>query len=104
MDRAYKEDIPKYRAALEALKDEFSSMDASTDWVSLRIEPLLEHARRLEGILKSPKFAREIARLRTGVAMFHADLVYLRANLSALKAIRPDGARRRKARGSGGLP
>jgi len=61
MDRSYKEDIPKMRRALEELKK--------------------------ERLLRSPKFARETARLRRGVAMFHSDLVYLRVNVKALKEI-----------------
>lgn len=85
MDRSYKEDIPKLKKALEALKEEFSGVASTTDWISLRIEPLLAHARSLEGLLRSPKFARETARLRRGVVMFHADLIYLRENVKALK-------------------
>lgn len=94
MDRAYKEDIPKYRATLEALKEAFAGVRATTDWATLRIEPLLEHVERLERMLKSPRFARETVRLRRGVGMFHADLVYLRANIKELKAILA-GERRR---------
>ena len=51
------------------------------------IEPLLEHVKFLERLLRSPKFARETARLRRGVVMFHSDLVYLRENVKALRAI-----------------
>lgn len=57
-----------------------------TDWTKLRVEPLLEHVKRLDQILTSPKFARETVRLRKGVAMFHADLVYLRTNMKAMIA------------------
>jgi len=87
MDRSYKEDIPKLRKALEDLRQELSGVASTTDWPRLRIEPLLDHARSLEGVLRSPKFARETARLRRGVVMFHADLVYLRQNVKALKEI-----------------
>jgi hypothetical protein len=69
------------------MKEEFADLSSTTDWMKLRIEPLLQHVKCLDGILKSPKFARETARLRKGVAMFHADLVYLRTNTKALKAI-----------------
>jgi len=87
MDRSYKEDIPKMSRALEALKKEFSNVASTTDWTKLRIEPLLYHARFLERLLRSPKFARETARLRRGVVMFHSDLIYLRENVKALKEI-----------------
>ncbi len=87
MDRSYKEDIPKNRRALEQLKREFLGFASTTDWTKLRIEPLLEHVRFLEQLLRSPKFSRETARLRRGVVMFHSDLVYLRENVKALKEI-----------------
>jgi len=87
MDRSYKEDIPKTRRALEELRKEFSGVPSTTNWTKLRIEPLLDHVKSLERLLRSPKFAREIARLRRGVVMFHSDLVYLRENVRALKMI-----------------
>ena len=87
MDRSYKEDIPSMRRALEELKKDFSSVASTTDWTKLRIEPLLDHVKFLERMLRSPKFARETARLRRGVVMFHSDLVYLRENVRALKEI-----------------
>jgi len=93
MDRSYKKDIPKFRTALEEMKEDLSALSTKTDWTKLRVEPLLEHVIRLDQILKSPKFARETVRLRQGVAMFHADLVYLRTNLKALKAIIADRRR-----------
>ncbi len=87
MDKAYQEDIPKYRHALEALRVEFAATATETNWRKLRLEPLLRHVRSLERILESPKYARETARLRRGVSMFHADLVYLRANIQGLREI-----------------
>ena len=87
MDRSYKEDIPKTRRALEKLRQEFSGVASTTNWTKLRIEPLLDHVKSLERLLRSPKFARETARLRRGVVMFHSDLVYLRVNVKALKEI-----------------
>ena len=87
MDRSYKEDIPKTKRALEKLKKEFSGVASTTNWVKLRIEPLLDHVKSLETLLESPKFARETTRLRRGVVMFHSDLVYLRENVRALKQI-----------------
>ncbi len=87
MDKVYKTDIPKYQNVLEDFKKGFSRIDSKTDWVRLRIDPLLDHVRRLEKILKSPHFSREKTRLRKGVAMFHSDLVHLRENIRILKAI-----------------
>ena len=87
MDRSYKEDIPSTRRALEKLKEEFSGVISTTNWAKLRIEPLLDHVKSLERLLRSPKFARETARLRRGVVMFHSDLVYLQENVKALKKI-----------------
>lgn len=87
MDKSYKEDIPKSRRALEKLKKEFSGVASTTNWTKLRVEPLLDHVKSLERLLRSPKFARETSRLRRGVVMFHSDLVYLRENLKALNKI-----------------
>ena len=83
MDRSYKEDIPKTKRALEELKKEFSGVASTTDWVKLRIEPLLDHVKSLERLLRSPKFVRETVRLRRGVVMCHSDLIYLRENVKA---------------------
>jgi hypothetical protein len=87
MDKTYKEDIPSKRRALEDLKKEFSGVASTTDWTKLRIEPLLDLVKSLERLLRSPKFARETARFRRGVVMFHSDLIYLRENVKALKEI-----------------
>ena len=87
MDRSYKEDIHRAKRVLEELKKEFSRLASTTDWTKLRIEPLLDHVESLERLLRSPRFARETARLRRGVVMFHSDLVYLRENVKALKEI-----------------
>ena len=87
MDRSYKQDIPKAKKALEELKEAFAGVTSTTDWTKLRIEPLLDHVKSLDQLLRSPKFAREITRLRRGVAMFHSDLVYLRENVKALREI-----------------
>ena len=98
MDRSYKEDIPKTKRALEELKKEFSGVASKTDWARLRIEPLLDHVKSLERLLRSPKFARETARLRRGVVMFHSDLVYLRENVKALKQVLDVERRSRRRR------
>jgi len=87
MDRSYKEAIPKTIRALEELKKEFSGVASTTDWRKLRIEPLLDHVKVLDRLLRSPKFARETARLTRGVVMFRSDLIYLRENVKALKEI-----------------
>lgn len=87
MDRTYKQDIPAASRALEQLKTEFSHLDSKTDWKNLRVQPLLEHARSLKRMLRSPQFARETSRLPRGVPMFHSDLVYFRENIKALKAV-----------------
>jgi hypothetical protein len=98
MDRSYKEEIPKMKRALEQVKKEFSGVASTTDWTRLRIEPLLDHVKSLERLLRSPKFARETARLRRGVVMFHSDLVYLRENVKALKQILDSERRFRRPR------
>ena len=104
MDRSYKEDIPKTKRALEELKKEFSGVASTTDWIKLRVEPLLDHVKSLERLLRSPKFAQETARLRRGVVMFHSDLVYLRDNVKALKEILDVERRSRPPRPVRGAP
>lgn len=103
MDRVYKGDIPAARRALEQLKEEFSGHAERTDWVSLRIEPLLEHVKRLERLLRSARFSRETSRLPRGVSMFRSDLIYFRENIRTLKTIlraenAPDARGRSKAK------
>jgi predicted nucleic acid-binding Zn-ribbon protein len=85
VDRVYKRDLPRLRNSLEKLKEEFSELDTRTDWIQLRIEPLLRHAESLEQLLYSPNFSKEFSRLRRGVGMFHSDLVYLRENVKELE-------------------
>jgi hypothetical protein len=88
VDRVYLEDLPRLRDVLEELRQEFSNLGPSkTDWVKLRIDPLLRHSESLEQALHSKKFSREFSRLRKGVALFHPDLVYLRENVKGLKAV-----------------
>ena len=87
MDRAYKQDIPSVIKRLERLRDAFVTLDSKTDWTSLRIEPLLEHAKSLDRLIHARQFARETTRLRRGVAMFHADLVYFKGNIQGLKKV-----------------
>ena len=87
VDRVYREDIPALRRALEKLRDDLAGIETRTDWTKLRIEPLLHHAHALERRLGSREFSREATRLRRGVEMFHADLVYLRENVRGLKRV-----------------
>jgi hypothetical protein len=87
VDRAYLESLPEFRTTLRRLRSEFSRLDTRTDWVGLRVDPLLRHVRSLEAVLRSPRFSKESARLRRGVSMFHSDLVYLRHNLRELEAL-----------------
>ena len=87
MDRVYKAGIPRYLKELEGLRAELSGLQGKTDWVRLRVEPLIAHAEALNRLLRSDRFARETSRLRKGVTMFHADLVYLRTNIKELKTI-----------------
>src|ERR1700740_910894 len=87
MDRTYKQDIPSVIKRLEGLRDAFATLDSKTDWTRLRIEPLLEHAKSLDRLIHARQFTRETTRLRRGVAMFHADLVYFRENLQGLKKV-----------------
>jgi predicted nucleic acid-binding Zn-ribbon protein len=87
VDRVYKKEIPELRKALEKLREDFASLDSKTDWIRLRIEPLLKHSASLEQLLESKKFSQESARLTRGVALFHSDLVYLKKNVSELKKI-----------------
>jgi hypothetical protein len=87
MDRVYQQGIPGVVKSLAELKAEFGSFHPTTDWTRLRIEPLLEHARSLERLLRSREFAREAARLRGGVDMFHADLAYFGENIRGLKKV-----------------
>ena len=87
VDRVYKAGLPQLRRSLEEMREEFSKLHSRTNWSQLRIDPLLEHVRTLEGLLGSKKFAGEFSRLRKGVVLFHSDLVYLRTNVIALEKI-----------------
>src|ERR1700722_680410 len=87
VDRSYKQDIPSVIKRLEHMRDQFAAIDSKTDWTRLRIEPLLEHAKSLDRLIHAKQFARETTRLRRGVAMFHADLVYFRDNIRGLNKV-----------------
>jgi hypothetical protein len=87
MDRVYKQGIPGVVKSLENLRDQFVGVDSKADWIRLRIEPLLEHARLLDQLIRSREFVRETARLRAGVGMFHADQVYFGDNIRGLRKV-----------------
>jgi len=88
VDRVYKAALPRLRADLEKLREEFSRLRSTkTNWIELRIEPLLRHLDSLEQLLRSKKYSREFSRLRKGVVLFHSDLVYLRENVKELEKL-----------------
>lgn len=96
VDRVYKEDLPLLRIALEELRRDFSKVDSRTDWVRLRIDPLLEHLDSLERLSRSGEFSQEFSRLRRGVKLFLSDLVYLRENVKGLQELLKSEKNRRK--------
>jgi len=88
VDRVYKASLPRLRAELEELRVQFGALGSSkTDWVGLRIDPLLKHLDSLETLLHSEEHSLGSSRLRKGVALFHSDLVYLRENVKGLKRV-----------------
>lgn len=88
VDRVYIKELPRSREALQELKVEFSKLDSpKTDWVKLRIDPLLSYVSSLERVLYSKEFSSELSHLRKGVTLFHSDLVYLRENIRGLRLI-----------------
>jgi hypothetical protein len=88
VDRVYKLALPRFRTDLERLRRDFSSLGMTkTNWVELRIDPLLRHLDSLEQLLHSKEHSLESSRLRMGVAMFHSDLVYLRENVEGLERV-----------------
>ena len=95
VDRVYKAGIRQLRKDLEELRREFAKLRLNTDWVRLRVDPVLEHARELERRLLSKKFSGEFSRLTKGVALFHSDLVYLRTNVKELTRLLETEKKRR---------
>lgn len=93
----YRSAIPEFRKTLQGLRKEFLRLEATTDWARLRVDPVLRHAIALERRLNSAKFSREIARLHRGVALFHADLVYLRTNVRGLQRLLVSEQRRTRS-------
>ena len=97
VDRVYKAEIPQLRKELERLRKDFSDLKLGTDWVRLRLDPVLAHARELERRLISKRFSAEVSRLTKGVSLFHSDLVYLRTNVKELRRLL-DTEKKRRAR------
>jgi len=87
VDRMYKASLPRYRKALERLKDEFSNLSSKTNWTKPRIEPLLKHVNALEQVLGAKAFSQESSRLTRGVVFFRSDLEYLRRNVKGLEKL-----------------
>jgi hypothetical protein len=87
VDRVYKSQIPALRKALGKLKENFANLSPKTNWMKLRIEPLLRHAESLEQLLNSREFSREFSRLTRGVELFWSDLQYLRRNVKGLEKL-----------------
>lgn len=87
VDRVYRTGVPQLRKELLRLRERFSTLDTKTDWIRLRVDPVLTHAEELEKLLMSRKFSLGSSRLTKGVALFHSDLVYLRANVKGLEKI-----------------
>jgi len=88
VDKVYKSALPRYRADLERLRKDFSNLGSTrTNWIELRVDPLLRHVDSLEQLLHSEEHSLESSRLRKGVVLFHSDLVYLRDNVKGLERI-----------------
>ena len=88
VDRVYVAGLPRLRKSLEDLREDFSKLgESKTDWVTLRIDPLLKHLDSLEQLMHSSQFSQEFSRLRKGVELFHSDLVYLRENVKGLEKL-----------------
>jgi hypothetical protein len=87
VDRVYKKDLPALRKDLEELREDFTDLGTKTDWIGLRIDPLLKHLGSLEQLVVSEEFSQEFSRLRKGVELFHSDLVYFKKNVEGLEKI-----------------
>ena len=94
VDRVYKGAWPEFRRALLNLRSEFSKIEPSTDWIRLRIDPLLEHLKLLEALVRSWKSYP----LRGAVPMLHSDLVYFRENINGLKRVLASEKKRSRSR------
>lgn len=98
VDRVYRTDLPELRKNLLNLRKEFSTLDTSTDWVLLRVDPLIAHVDRLQAMVR----IWDSSRLRGAVPLLHADLVYFRSNVRGLRRLLSSEERMsRKKRGAG---
>ncbi len=83
VDRVYRTDLPRIRMNLLNMRREFSALDPSTDWVRLRVDPLLAHLDQLRAMIRIWDFSRH----RGSVTLLHADLVYFRNNVRGLQRV-----------------
>jgi hypothetical protein len=90
VDRVYRSDLPRLRKVLLNMKKEFSHMDSSTDWVRLRVDPLLAHIEQLRSMVR----IWDSSRVSGGVPMLHSDLVYFRRNVKGLNGVLASERRR----------
>jgi hypothetical protein len=97
VDRVYRSDLPRLRKTLLNIRKDFSQIDPSTDWVRLRVDPLLAHVDQLGAMLR----AWDSSRQSGVVPMLHSDLVYFRQNVKGLKRVLASETKRfRKQRSS----
>lgn len=88
-------DLPRLRKTLLNMRKEFSQFDPSTDWVRLRIDPLLAHIDQLKAMVRIWDSSRQSG----GVPMLHSDLVYFRENVKGLgRVLASERRRSRKQR------
>ena len=87
VDRVYKSNLPALRKTLEKQRADIALLRPKSDWLRLRVDHLLRHARSLETVLRSTELSRRSYRLTRGVVFLHSDLVYLRTNVKGLEEI-----------------
>ena len=87
VDRVYKSNLPALRKALEKQRADIALLRPKSDWLRLRVDHLLRHARSLETVLRSTELSQGSHRLTRGVVFLHSDLVYLRTNVKGLEEI-----------------
>ena len=83
VDRVYRTNLPSLRKSLLNMRREFSALDTSTDWVRLRVDPLLAHIDQLRAMIG----IWDSSRHRGAVPLLHADLVYFRKNVRGLRRV-----------------
>ena len=83
VDRVYRSDLPRLRKELQILRKESLKIEPSTDWVSLRIDPLIAHV----DVLRRRIRTWDSAGTRGAVPMLHSDLVYFRKNVKSLREV-----------------